>query len=468
MRELLLGFDDSDGRRVGLERALRDSIRSGRLVAGTSLPSTRALAADLGLSRATVVAAYEQLGIEGYLVSKRGSGTVVADVPAPVDRSDREISTPRPVIDFMPGQPDGSLFPRTMWMRALRRASRDASDEAFGYGDPNGAVELRVALAEYLGRSRSVVADEHTVRIFNGAVNSFAPLAAALHHSGVRRIAIEDPCFPFVRMQLIAAGLEVVGVPVDNDGLDLDALHAADVGAVVVAPAHQYPLGVTMSADRRAGLIAWARDHDGWIIEDDYDGEFRYDRQPIGSLQGLGPERVVYVGTASKMLSPALRISWLVVPTGLRAALTRFASQPGVAPTLDQLALAVMFGRGDVDRHLRIVRPIYQRRQDELLNVLNTAGSWLSATGSAAGLHLSCRLDEDGPSESGLIRRAADHNIGLLGLGPHWVDHRGAGRSRVDVAERPQGLVVGYSRPPQHRFAADLEALAEFLAGVDR
>ncbi len=408
------------------------------------------------MARATVVGAYEQLVVEGYLSSKRGSGTVVADVVAQPQAEDPRPHHVRPAIDLFPGQPDGSLFPRSMWLRAVRRVGREAPDDVFSYGDPRGEAALRNALAEYLGRSRSVAADEHGVRIFSGAVNSFIPLGRALVDAGVQRVGIEDPCFPLVRMPLVAAGLELVPVPVDDEGLSVDALQAAAVDAVLVAPAHQYPLGVTMSAARRTDLVTWARDYDGWIIEDDYDGEFRYDRQPIGSLQGLAPERVVYVGTASKMLSPALRTSWLVVPRALQPHLDRFSPAAEV-PTLGQLALADVLQRGDVDRHLRHVRPLYERRQVELLDVLASASPWLTATGSAAGLHLTCYLDREFLTESDMCRRAAEHEIGLLGLGPHWI---GPARSH--------GIVVGYSRSPQHRFAADLASFAEFLDSLER
>ncbi len=455
MRELLVGLDESDGRRVGLERAVREAIRSGQLVAGTVLPSSRALAADIGMARATVVGAYEQLVIEGYLVSKHGSGTVVADVREPEVASEDQGRSRGPSINLFPGQPDGSLFPRAAWLRSYRRAVQEAPDDAFAYGDPMGERPLRRALAEYLGRARSVAAVEQSVQIFNGVVNSMVPLGEALHDEGVRRVAVEDPGFFFVRQAMMRAGLDVVGVPVDNEGLDISALEVSGATAVVVTPAHQYPLGVTMSAHRRGELVAWARDVDGWIIEDDYDGEFRYDRQPIGALQGLDPSRVVYMGTSSKMLSPGLRCSWLVAPPVLRPRLAAHMPFPGTVPTLDQLALADFLRRGEIDRHLRYLRPLYQRRQEQLLDVLSAADPWLTATGSSAGLHLTCVLDADVVAERELVARAAAANIGLFGLAMHWVG-----------PPRFEGIVLGYSRPPQHRFGADLEAFAHLLAAV--
>lgn len=455
MRDLLLDIDPSLGRRVGLEHALRHAIRSGQLEPGAAVPSTRTLAADYQLSRSTVVAAYEQLGIEGYLVSSQGSGTIVAPRPQPPTR----IHRPDPPnlsysVDFRPGEPDASTFPRSAWMQSLRRVVTGSPDHAFGYPDPRGHTELRRSLAAYLGRARAVVAEPESVRIYGGAVSALSFLAEALRRDGVTAVGIEDPSLFLTRDALRLGGLRTVPVPVDAQGLDVGALSDLDVGAVLVTPAHQFPLGSTMSAERRADLVRWATEGRRWIIEDDYDGEFRYDRQPVGSLQGLDPDRVLYVGTTSKSVGPGLRLAWVVVPAALEQVIGRVTHMRAGVSGVDQMALADFIDQGSLDRHLRKMRALYQSRGAMVADRLVSEVPWMTVPTVRAGLHLTVTLNDDAPAEAALVEEAAKRSLGLMGLGLHW----------SSTARHPaEGLVLGYSRPPQHGFLQAVDTLLSFL-----
>jgi len=452
-----LGIDLAHGaaRRVALEDALRTAVRSGRLAAGSALPSTRALATDLGVSRSTVVAAYEQLVAEGYLTASRGSATRVRDsLPETVDDVEVDLFGPNPLHDFRPGEPDPSTFPRARWMQSTRRVMRTAADTAFSYPDPRGVTELRSVLADQLARTRSVVATTSSLRIVGGFAAGLGFLGEMLRHRGVERIAVEDPMFPFHADVLALTGLQVVPIPLDTEGIDIQRLRDADVGAVLVTPAHQYPTGVTMSAERRGELVAWARDADTWIIEDDYDGEFRYDRRPIGALQGLAPDRVVYAGTASKSLAPALRLGWLVVPKTLQRDLLRVTHMRAGVSALEQLVLADFVERGELDRHVRQMRGRYRARQVALREVIAETAPWLRVAETAAGLHVMANIANPQRAtvqldEAKVLAAAAAASVGLLGLS---TDHRS------DAAG--QGLAIGFSRPPEHHFRTALEHLA--------
>ncbi|MGE3594688.1 MAG: PLP-dependent aminotransferase family protein, partial [Dehalococcoidia bacterium] len=316
-RDLLLTLDLGRGRRAALERGLREAIRDGRLLPGVLLPSTRALALDLGVARGTVAEAYAQLIAEGYLTARQGSGTVVASgtTPAIVTPSLPKAAAPR--VDFRPGIPDLSGFPRALWLAATRRVVRSMPDSALGHGDPRGHRELRRALAGYLGRARGVRTSPDLIVVCNGYAHALSILAQALRSIGITSMVMEDPCLPDHRATAGAAGVTVVSVPVDGDGLQVEHLANLPSGAVIVTPAHQGTLGMAIAPARRSALLAWARERGGVVIEDDYDGEFRYDRQPVGALQGVDPDRVVYAGTASKSLAPGLRLSWLAVPAWL-------------------------------------------------------------------------------------------------------------------------------------------------------
>jgi GntR family transcriptional regulator/MocR family aminotransferase len=470
--DLLISPGDGRSRRACLERALRQAIREGRLGPGSRLPSTRALALDLGLARGTVSEAYAQLVAEGFLSARQGSGTVVASQPArpAVVRPD-EVIADRPRFDFHPGRLDMSGFPRTLWASALRRTLRSMPDDAFGYGDTRGHGDARRALAAYLGRARGVLASPDQVVLCSGFVQALGLTCAALKARGARAVAIEDPILPDHREVVAAAGLEVVPIPVDEGGLRVDLLESyqADqrgtgrtatfggrrIDAVVVTPAHQFPLGGTLLPERRSALARWARETGALIVEDDYDGELRYDRQPVGALQGLDPDRVAYAGTASKSLAPALRLGWLALPAWLVddvVAAKRLADRHG--GVVEHLALADLLESGSFDRHVRQRRAECRGRRDGLLAMLAARAPGLRTVGLAAGLHVVLWLPTDGPSEAEIVQRAAERSVGLFPLGPLWHDPVG----------KPPGLVIGYASPLRHRFQAALAALGDVLS----
>jgi GntR family transcriptional regulator/MocR family aminotransferase len=433
-----------------LEAALRDAIASGRLTAGTRLPSSRSLAADLGLARNTVVDAYDQLVAEGWLSARHGSGTAVADhrpgappvrdLPAVAPRWARSYA-----FDLRPGGPDLSSFPRSAWLSASRRALSRAPDAALGYGDPRGSPELRAALAEYLGRARGVRTDPSRLVVCSGFTQAFGLLCRALHGSGARTVAVECYGLPELRQIVAGSGLRQATVPVDDQGADLRAARRAD--AALLTPAHQFPLGTVLSPTRRHDALDWARRHDALIVEDDYDGEFRYDREPLGALQGLDPDRVVYAGTASKTFAPGLRLAWLVLPDRLVEPVmeekTLADRQTGI---LDQLTLAELLASGGYDRHVRRQRSAYRRRRDRLVRAVG------EVEGISAGLHALVPLP-DGSSEDRAVAVAATRGLALEGLDGY--------RAR-SVEGRP-ALVVGYATPPDHAYRGALEILAEVL-----
>jgi GntR family transcriptional regulator/MocR family aminotransferase len=427
--ELLLELDRSAPRplRAQLEDGLRAAVREGRLAARSRLPATRALAADLGVSRRLVVDSYAQLLAEGYLTARPGAGTFVAAGgaagPAPAARPAERA----PRYDFFPGNPDLAGFPRRAWLRAQRAVLREAPDGAFGYPDPRGTLELRRALAGHLRRVRGVVADEHSVVVCSGAAQAFALLARA--HAGIR-IAVEDPGLPVHHQILAANGASLAALAVDELGArveELDTIEAAEgapPGAVLVTPAHQSPTGVALSPARRAQLLAWAGERDGLVIEDDYDAEFRYDRQPLAALQGLAPDRVAYLGTVSKTLSPALRLGWLVLPERLIGPVTEQRQlTDGGSPTVDQLALAHLIESGDYDRHLRQARRRYRARRDALVDAAARHLPGSRVTGVAAGLHAILRLPQavDGAA---LARAAYARSVGVYPLGYAYMEPR--------------------------------------------
>jgi GntR family transcriptional regulator/MocR family aminotransferase len=468
--DLHLDLDAATGRRSGLEHALRDAVRAGRLAPGARLPSTRTLAAELGLSRGTVSAAYDQLVAEGYFVARRGSGTEVAELgQRAAEAAPPSARTGLPRHNLMPGSPDVTTFPTAAWLRSVRRALNNAPADAYGYGDTRGRLELRTALAEYVGRARGVLADPDQIVIASGYVQALSLLATVLHRTGHGTIAMEDPGLPFHREVVQYAGPSVVALPVDERGARTDLLRAgagalSGVGAVVVTPAHQYPTGATLHPSRRRTLVDWARATGGLIVEDDYDGEFRYDRQPVGALQGTAPEHVAYVGTASKTLAPGVRLAWIVLPRRLvepTAQAKLYADHH--TETLGQLALADLITSHAYDRHIRASRLRYRRRRDLLLDRLESRPAHpapgYSLHGIAAGLHALISLPAHGPDEQELLARAAEHDVALSGLADHWHGH---GNGRGD-GPREQGLIVGYGSSTDRAYPAALSALARVL-----
>ena len=424
---------------------------------GERLPATRVLARDLGLSRGTVVEVYEQLIAEGYLTARQGAGTEVARTaaaPAPLAPEAAAPSAPR--YSFHPGVPDPTAFPADQWVRALRRALRAVRPERLGYGDPRGTPELRFVLASYLARARGVVTSPELVVTCAGFLRGLDLLCAALHRLGARRLAMENPCVNQHREVVDAAGLEIVSLEVDDHGVRVDQLEQSRADAVLVTPAHQFPLGSTLSPERRTAIVEWARRTDAFVIEDDYDGEFRYDRQPVGALQALDPERVVYAGTASKTLAPALSMAWLALPPRLVdpvLEIKRLADRQ--LPFTEELALAELIESGDWDRHLRRMRGRFRARRDSFTDMLDRKVPGARALGISAGLHAVVELPAGAPSERELLDRAEERSVEVLALGGFRHEQRQRGRS---------ALVVGYGSPPEHGFNAALRALADVLA----
>jgi len=459
--ELLIKIDrDGAGLRAQLEDQLRDAIRRGRLAADERLPSSRELAKALGLSRGLVQDCYAQLQAEGYLTSRAGSATRVA-IGAAAHNDTPPKPAPPPhrqhtIADFRHGVPDLRLAPREDWAWAVREVCRTAPNSAFDYGDPLGERRLRDVLAAYLRRVRAVDATGDQVVVCTGMAQALGLTLRALAADGIDTLAFEDPGAPISTIeQATAAGVEAVAVPVDEDGLDVDALERTGARAVLVTPAHQWPTGVVLAGHRRLALIAWARRHDAVILEDDYDAEFRYDRDPVGTLQGLAPDRVVSLGTVSKSLAPALRLGWLVAPDRLLGALTRgkHVADRG-SPGLDQLALATLIESGRYDRHLRRARAEYAARRETLLTAIATHAPELRVTGLAAGFHAILHLPT-GTDEDELIAEAGRRGVGLYGM------------AGLHHTARPAGprLVLGFGDTPRHAIQAGIAAIADLLAG---
>ncbi|MFF0391133.1 PLP-dependent aminotransferase family protein [Kitasatospora sp. NPDC004615] len=419
VRELLVEWGEGAGDLAGrLTRGLRAAVRDGRLAAGERLPASRVLAAELGVSRGVVVEAYEQLAAEGYLVGRRGSGTRVAAGVAAAGPGWVERAAPAEVrYDLKPGTPDLGVFPRAAWAAAVRRALLGAANSELGYSDPAGLPQLRGELAAYLARVRAVVARPERVAVVSGVGQGLALLLQVLAAGGRRRIAVEDPGSPGTLELLRAHGARPVGVRVDQEGLVVRELASSGADAVLVTPAHQYPTGVVLSARRRSELAAWAR-AGGLVIEDDYDAEFRYDREPLGAVQGLAPERTVYLGSLSKTLAPGLRLGWAVLPeylVGEFADAKRYADLGTGA--IDQLAFAALLESGGYDRHLRSVRPRYRARRDALAAALRQHLPQAELRGVAAGLHLYADLP-DGVEEGAVAGAALRRGVRVATVAP--------------------------------------------------
>ncbi|WP_370944554.1 PLP-dependent aminotransferase family protein [Amycolatopsis sp. cg5] len=455
LHELLLPAAAGVGGRRGkaVESALREAVRSGVLAAGTRLPSSRDLAGQLSLSRGTVTALYEQLAAEGYLIAKHGSGTTVARLDQP-EPSGTPAAEPAATwaFDLRPGLPALAAFPRAEWLRHEREVLTTAPDTMLGYPDPAGHPELRAELAGYLGRVRAVPAGPGDIVVTNGAAEALSLLATVLHARGHRRIAVEDPSHRGQAELLAAQGLRPIGIPVDDAGIQPSHLSTSDCGTVMVTAAHQFPLGVPLDPERRRALLKWARDTDGLVIEDDYDAEHRYDRPALSAIKALDPERVVYLGSVSKVLAPALRIGWLVLPPSIRAEIVaaKYTHDLGCAP-LPQATLARMLRSGGYDRHLRRTRRLYRRRRDALLDALATTFPDWRPIGIAAGLHVVVRLP-DGADDNALSRELAGHGINAPSLASYA------------TGSLFPGLVLGYAALTPDRLVAAVLAMRAALA----
>ncbi|MFP3988392.1 PLP-dependent aminotransferase family protein [Streptomyces sp. E11-3] len=446
----------SSGLRKGLTDALREAVRGGRLAPGTRLPSSRSLAVDLGIARNTVADAYADLVAEGWLTARQGSGTRVAQrsVPRPLAPPMPPRSSGSVAYNLLPGTPDLASFPRAEWLRAARRALGAAPNEALGYGDPRGRIELRTALADYLARARGVYADPDRIVVCSGFAHGLMLLAKVLRERRVREVAVDSYGLDVHWDVLAAAGLRLPPLPFDALGTRTEELAAMRPGAVLLTPAHQFPMGMPLSPGRRAEAVEWARLSDGLILEDDYDGEFRYDGQMVGALQGLDPDRVVYMGTASKSLAPGLRLGWMVLPGSLASVVAEAKGpEDWACGSLDQLTLAEFLTSGAYDRHVRGARLRYRRRRDQLVEALREHAPEVTVSGIAAGLHAVLELPPG--TEQSVLRGAAWQRLGILGLS----------RFRHSDADLParDAVVVGYGTPPDHAWAGALDALCRVM-----
>ena len=475
--------------RSGLESALRDAVLTGRLGPGIRLPSSRDLAADLGIARNTVAEAYGQLVAEGWLEARTGSGTWIAERPvsAPQPAGTRAEGIAGPRYDLRAGVPAVSAFPRRAWLAAGRAALNAADDSVLGYPDPRGVPELRAALAGYLARARGVIASSENVIICAGFVHGLALISQVLLERGAAAVATEAYGHLLHRRIIGAQGLRTVPLPVDAGGAEpLDTVlsgagpvdagpvdvgpvdvepaelwsaartgaGSGTVGAAVLTPAHQFPLGMTLAPGRRTAFVRWAVQTGGVIVEDDYDGEFRFDRQPVGAMQALAPGHVIYAGTASKSLAPGLRLGWLVVPDSMVADIVAAKERSGFFNgALEQLTLAALIGSGGYDRQIRQSRLAYRRRRDRLIAALHRQAPAVRLTGIAGGLHAVAELPEQ-ESEGDVIARAARHGVAVEGL----AGFAAAGH------QRGPALVIGFGRPAEHAFTTAVGRLCAALA----
>ena len=468
--ELALAVDRSADVPLGhqIQEALRRAIRSGRLRSGDRLPSTRQLADQLGVSRGLVVSTYEQLLAEGYVVAAVGSGTRVAgpstgssgSLPSEAVEMDPVHPVPAPTTDFGYGVPDLRAFPTRDWLWALGDAVKAMPTADLGDGTAEGDAHLRAVLAGYHRRVRAGCADATNTIVVGGFRQGLTFVLGALGAHGVERVGLEDPG-PRDHDQIVRrAGLRVSAVAVDADGVRVDQLRASGARAVLLTPAHQCPTGAVLSPTRRHELLLWAHEVDGVILEDDYDAEFRYDRQPVGSLQGLAPDRVVALGSVSKTLAPALRIGWVFTPPRFRAAIVneKYLSCRGV-PQLDQAALARLIETGRFDRHLRRVRDSYRQRRDALVSAVADSMPGARITGLDAGHHVLLRLP-GGVDEEGVVARARAAGIAVRGLSDYRV-------VSDDVAPRdpvPAALVVGFGNVSTREIREGIGVLGELVA----
>jgi GntR family transcriptional regulator/MocR family aminotransferase len=457
--ELLLAVDrgGAESLQTQIEAQLRQAIRSGSLRPGSEVPSTRALSRDLGVSRPLVMEAYAQLAAEGYLALRQGAAPRIAEsaprVPATALPA-RLGQPPTYRYDFRPGIPDLSSFPSRQWLKAVDAALKSMMPDDFGYTQRYGSEPLRNALADYLGRVRGVSADPRQILIVGGFEQARTFLARALRRRGIHHLAVEDPGYRD-REVWSTAGLTLIPIPVDDEGIDVEKLAASKAEAVLLTPAHQYPTGVVMSGARRLAITAWLRDKNAIAVEDDYDGEFRYDRAPIGALQGIATDRVVYVGTASKTLAPALRLGWMVVPPLLLSALEDELRQVDFGRSrIEQHALARFIETGDFDRHLRRMRLVYRKRREVLLSALKSELPDAEIGGVSAGLHATVRLPV-AVDEAAVMLRAEKRGIGLSFMSKH----------HLHAPPKTSTLLLSYANQSEAAIRIALKGLLSALAG---
>ncbi|MCB5182808.1 MocR-like pyridoxine biosynthesis transcription factor PdxR [Streptomyces antimicrobicus] len=485
--QLDMGRAPVGGRTAWLVDQLRSAIADGRLPVGSRLPASRVLAEELGVTRGVVTEAYRRLSESGQTTGHGRRGTTVVAAPSPpraprvkprapravaaeaaagdgfFARGDREgaVDALRALpcrIDLSPGVPDLAAFPRTAWLRAERSVLAGLDPADFGYGNPQGAPALRRAVVGWLARNRGIRADPAEVVVVAGVAQALALLAQVLRGTGVDRIAVEDPGSLGARQQLEYGGHTTVPVPVDAGGLDVAALRATGAPAVLLTPAHQFPTGTVLDGDRRRDLLRWAADG-GIVVEDDYDAEHRYDRPPVPALRSLLPDAVCYAGSVSKLLAPALRVGWLLVPPHLLPATVTAKRYADLGNgVLTQLVLARLMDSGELERQLRHVRRRHRRRRDEMLRAIGAHLPGARVHGAAAGLHLMVTFDADPPGfrDTALAAAALAHGVKVHPLS--W--HR--------VAPGPPGVVLGYAAGPAHAIEEGVALLGTALREVRR
>jgi GntR family transcriptional regulator / MocR family aminotransferase len=457
--QLLLRLDREGTETLGaqLERELREAIRSQRLAPDERLPSSRQLADELAVSRGLVQECYSQLHAEGFLSTRSGSGTRVAaaarEAPAPAAVTPGAQDA-RLTVDFRAGVPDLTSFPRRDWLWAMREVGRTASTEDFAYGQPHGVRRLREVLAGYLRRVRGAVVDPDQIVICAGFAQGINLVLRTLARHGTRVLALEDPGEVEPESVRPRWGMQAISVVVDDLGIDTDALARTAARAVVLTPAHQSPTGVVLAPIRRQALAAWADQRGATIIEDDYDAEFRYDRDPVGALQGLTPDRVALIGTVSKSLAPTLRLGWIVCPPSIvqGVAEAKELDDRG-SPGLDQLALATLIESGRYDRHLRHMRAVYAGKRRALIDALARHAPEVELRGLAAGFHAVARLPE-GLDERTVAAAARERAIGLYPVS----DVRAGG------GDHPPDLLLGFGNLSEAAIGRGIAAIADLLA----
>jgi GntR family transcriptional regulator/MocR family aminotransferase len=430
--------------------ALRDAVRSGRLAPGTMLPPSRSLATDLGLARNTVAEAYAELVAEGWLGSRQGAGTWVLNVGAtgvpPTPRGVRVV----PTHNLMPGSPDVSEFPRAEWVAATRRALTNAPTEALRMGDPRGRPELRDALAEYVARARGVRTSPESIVICAGVRHAVELLTRVVGGP----IAVEAYGLHFFRDAIAALGVSTAPIGLDENGAVISDLDDLDVSAVLLTPALHNPQGMPLHPSRRTAVIEWAQRTDGYIFDDDYDGEFRYDRQPVGALQALCPQRVAYLGSTSKSMAQTMRLGWMALPDELVDPVIEAAGGAQFyVDAINQLTMADFITSGQYDRHIRRMRTRYRRRRDALVDAL--AGFDVGISGLAAGVNVLLTLPDGREPE--VLRRAGEAGITLQGLSRMRHPHAGPQTATRD------GIIVGFAAPAEHAFGRAVDALCGVL-----
>ncbi|GAA3233840.1 MocR-like pyridoxine biosynthesis transcription factor PdxR [Nonomuraea helvata] len=461
MADLHIQINRDEGGIAGqIASGLRESIRGGRLTPGTRLPATRDLATDLQVSRGVVVEAYEQLVAEGFLVSKVGVGTQVTP-KATARAAGRPKASPRrepapsnsvcgPYYGHRPTSPDLSHFPRERWLASVRHVLTTVPSDALDYGDPGGVPELREELAGYLRRVRAADVRPENLVIVGGVAQGLSLVLHVLGRQRPLRLAVEDPTSHRQVPLLKRAGAHLVPVPVDEEGLDVRRLSG---DAVVVTPAHQYPTGVVLSPPRRAALMEWAYAGDRAILEDDYDAEFRFDRDPVGCLQGLAPDRVILSGSVSKAMAPGLRLGWVAAPPDLAEAVRRARGELDLgSPVIEQYALAHFLRTGGYDKHLRRMRREYRRRRDALVTALGEELPEVRVRGIDAGLHVYLELP-DGWDELRTTRAAQELGLSTEPVGP------------MRESPGPAAVVVGFARLPAHKAAEAVRGLKVRMSG---